>query len=158
MPAQNKTKEYAVEMAMSALKYAICVPALAVAVAFVAPANAAHGGHAGHGGGHVGNGHTFGGHGHGHGHGGFGGVFFGGGVFYAGGPWFWSDYDTWPFNEDYLTPPESAPMYIEQDEAPDQPANTSWYYCSNPPGYYPYVQNCASGWQRVQPNLPPGMY
>jgi hypothetical protein len=24
-----------------------------------------------------------------------------------------------------------------------------WYYCSNPLGYYPDVQNCLSGWQAV---------
>jgi hypothetical protein len=137
---------------MNALKYAIGVPVLAAALACGGTASAARGGHAGA---HMAHGHTFGGHGHGHGHGhgGFRGTFF------AGGPWFWSYYDTWPFYEDYLALPESvAPAYIEQGETPDQPANASWYYCNSPPGYYPYVQNCASGWQRVQPNLPPGMY
>jgi hypothetical protein len=24
-----------------------------------------------------------------------------------------------------------------------------WYYCQNPPGYYPYVQQCGTGWQTV---------
>jgi hypothetical protein len=24
-----------------------------------------------------------------------------------------------------------------------------WYYCPNPPGYYPQVQQCLSGWQKV---------
>jgi hypothetical protein len=28
------------------------------------------------------------------------------------------------------------------------PAQT-WYYCSNPPGYYPYVTQCSTGWQAV---------
>jgi hypothetical protein len=145
---------------MNALKFAIGVPVLAVALVCSGAASAAHGGHAGgHGGGHGGGGHMGDGHGFGgHGHGGFRGVFLGG-VFFAGGPWYWNYYDTWPFYDDYLAQPESmAPAYIEQGENPEQPANASWYYCSNPPGYYPYVQSCASGWQRVQPNLPPGMY
>jgi hypothetical protein len=48
-----------------------------------------------------------------------------------------------------------SPGYIEQDGpaiAPQQDA----YYCENPQGYYPYVQQCASGWQRVSPNAPSG--
>jgi hypothetical protein len=145
---------------MSALKLAIGVTVMAATLAASGIANAGRGGHGGGGqagGGHAGYGHGFGGHGHGHGR--FGGVFFGGGVFFAGGLWFWDYYDAWPFYDDYLPVPEfAAPAYIEQGETPAQPTDASWYYCSNPPGYYPYVQNCASGWQRVQPNLPPGMY
>jgi hypothetical protein len=25
----------------------------------------------------------------------------------------------------------------------------SWYYCSNPAGYYPYVAHCKDGWRAV---------
>jgi hypothetical protein len=25
----------------------------------------------------------------------------------------------------------------------------SWYYCSDPAGYYPYVAQCNTGWQAV---------
>ena len=140
---------------MNVLKHAIGVPLLAAALAYSGTASAAHGGH---GGAHMAHAHTFGGHGHGHGHGGFRGAFFAGGVFFAGGPGYWSYYDTWPFYDDYLALPESvAPAYIEQGGMLEQP-NANWYYCNSPPGYYPYVQNCPSGWQRVQPNLPPGMY
>jgi len=33
------------------------------------------------------------------------------------------------------------------------PAPTGyWYYCANPPGYYPYVQQCAGPWQPVPPS------
>jgi hypothetical protein len=49
-----------------------------------------------------------------------------------------------------------APAYIEQDQGSLQQGAAIWYYCENPPGYYPYVQSCAAGWQRVQPQLPPG--
>ena len=28
-------------------------------------------------------------------------------------------------------------------------APATWYYCSDPPGYYPYVTQCYSGWQTV---------
>jgi hypothetical protein len=42
--------------------------------------------------------------------------------------------------------------YIEQEPVagpPDLDPNF-WYYCRNPAGYYPYVQNC-SAWQQVTP-------
>jgi hypothetical protein len=29
-----------------------------------------------------------------------------------------------------------------------------WYYCDNPPGYYPYVPQCPSGWRPVAPTPP----
>jgi len=28
-------------------------------------------------------------------------------------------------------------------------ASQYWYYCQDPPGYYPYVQQCGTGWQMV---------
>jgi hypothetical protein len=28
-------------------------------------------------------------------------------------------------------------------------ASQYWYYCQNPAGYYPYVQQCSTGWQTV---------
>ena len=56
---------------------------------------------------------------------------------------------------------QAAPtVYVQQgDPAPQQsyaPSNQSsdWYYCHNPAGYYPYVQSCSGGWQRV-PAQPP---
>ena len=31
------------------------------------------------------------------------------------------------------------------------PPTASWYYCDNPQGYYPYVQQCPGGWRAVAP-------
>src|SRR5262249_54447897 len=31
------------------------------------------------------------------------------------------------------------------------PAVQYWYWCSRPQGYYPYIQQCLSGWQPVSP-------
>ena len=28
-------------------------------------------------------------------------------------------------------------------------SSQTWYYCSNPAGYYPYVAQCNTGWQAV---------
>jgi len=40
-----------------------------------------------------------------------------------------------------------APVYQQQPQAAQQ----SWYYCQDPQGYYPYVQQCPRGWQPVAP-------
>jgi hypothetical protein len=40
--------------------------------------------------------------------------------------------------------------------SPGGSRSDSWYYCSSPAGYYPYVRNCAH-WQTV-PTAPPGMH
>ena len=47
---------------------------------------------------------------------------------------------------------DPPPVYIEQapDAAP-QPEQY-WYYCPAGRAYYPYVRQCADGWQRVLPN------
>ena len=37
---------------------------------------------------------------------------------------------------------------------PGAPAPT-WYFCADSQKYYPYVQSCASPWQRVVPQPPP---
>lgn len=51
----------------------------------------------------------------------------------------------------YYTGPiavDGAPVtFIEQ--ASDGNTSSYWYYCANPPGYYPQVQACPSGWQAV---------
>jgi hypothetical protein len=52
-------------------------------------------------------------------------------------------------------------VYIEQPapEAPTAPDAAApvnyWYYCPAAKGYYPYVKECPSGWQKVLPQ-PPG--
>ena len=60
--------------------------------------------------------------------------------------------------------PPSPPVYIEQPapyavppQSQTQPqSQTYWYYCASSRAYYPHVQNCSSGWQRVAPQPPPG--
>ncbi len=48
-------------------------------------------------------------------------------------------------------------VYVEQSPAPQMaPANSYWYYCTNPAGYFPYVQNCNRAWMQVVPQNVPG--
>jgi hypothetical protein len=50
----------------------------------------------------------------------------------------------------------SPPAYVEQSVARSAPAQAQgdWYYCPASKSYYPYVNECPSGWQRV-PAQPP---
>lgn len=59
----------------------------------------------------------------------------------------------------------SSPQYIEQGpdgnpvvvpEDAGAPAQTWWYRCDSPPGYYPYVKDCPGGWQQVPAQPPAG--
>lgn len=55
-----------------------------------------------------------------------------------------------------VTPaPAAPPVYIEQapqqSAAPQSADSGYWYYCAPSEGYYPYVKECPSGWQKVAP-------
>jgi len=117
-------------------------------------------GHARGGGGHGGGGHGFhGGHGwRGHGfHGGHGWRGYGWrgvGVTVGVGP-YWGLYG-WPYGYPYAYPytypsqiyvQPSQPLSVEPPSSPPV-----WYYCDNPQGYYPYVQQCPGGWRTVAPS------
>jgi hypothetical protein len=69
-----------------------------------------------------------------------------------GWPYYWGApyYGGWPY---YYPPPVyETPVY--QAPAPIAPQAPTWYYCDNPPGYYPNVQSCPSPWRQV-PAVPP---
>lgn len=79
-------------------------------------------------------------------------AFFGFGFAY---PWPW--YYPPPYYYPYYQPVayESEPTtYIEQSSAPAAEPTSWWYYCDASRGYYPYVKECPTGWQRV-PTVPP---
>ncbi len=42
--------------------------------------------------------------------------------------------------------PEAPSTYIQQP--------SYWYYCTDPEGYYPYVDECPRGWMQVVPQRP----
>ena len=110
------------------------------------------------------------GHGGGHGfHGGFvgghvhsrvvvGGAFFVGPGFYYP-PYYYPPYYYYPPPAYY---PPAPPVYIEQGAPPAYPAPPGaapqsqqyWYFCRSANGYYPNVQACPEGWQRVAPQPP----
>ena len=77
----------------------------------------------------------------------------------VGVPVFWGPYPYYYgpayYGPAYYYPP--PPAYIEQGPAPAEQGSQYWYYCPSARAYYPYVDACPEGWQRVspQPNPPP---
>ena len=85
-------------------------------------------------------------------HGGFWGprVYIGGPIWYPG-PYAYPCYPVY-------APPVYAPPVVEEPSPPAyvEPRSAAyWYYCQDPPGYYPYVASCAGGWQQVAPQPSP---
>jgi hypothetical protein len=78
------------------------------------------------------------------------GVYFGGPLWWDG--WPYSYYPAYPAYYPYpLYGPDEPNIYIERSE--DTGTTQYWFYCPDPAGYYPYVQNCSKPWMTV---LPPG--
>ncbi|HYB58490.1 MAG TPA: hypothetical protein VEK12_20190 [Alphaproteobacteria bacterium] len=78
------------------------------------------------------------------------------------GFWGWPYYYPYPYYPDYYAYPDYYPPVAPAVVAPPAPAapagapaaSNMWYYCDNPKGYYPYVQNCSTAWRQV-PATPP---
>jgi hypothetical protein len=58
----------------------------------------------------------------------------------------------------YYYPPStyyssSPPVYVERGDAytPAERSQGYWYFCPETNTYYPYVKQCAGGWQKVSP-------
>jgi hypothetical protein len=69
---------------------------------------------------------------------------------FAGGLWYFYDAPIYPY------PGYVSDYYADDDQpGPGYQQGPAWYYCSNPPGYYPYVQNCGTPWQPVPATPPP---
>ena len=58
----------------------------------------------------------------------------------VGPTWYFYPAPVYPYPDPYQPPLVAAPAPVTPEY---------WYYCNNPQGYYPYVPQCVSGWQRV---------
>ena len=91
---------------------------------------------------------------------------------YVGGPGYWG---AWPYGWGYgwgagygvpyavspvvvnATPAQPVivqPPIAQQVQPSEPPATSYWYYCTQPAGYFPYVQDCSQGWMKVVPQVP----
>lgn len=88
------------------------------------------------------------------------GVYIGGPAYWGGGwPYAWgATYAVpyayaWPYATTVVTAP-APQVVVQQPAATELPAASYWYYCTQPAGYYPYVQNCSQPWMKVVPQVP----
>lgn len=76
--------------------------------------------------------------------------------------WYYPPYPYYYYPPAYYPPvtvPAAPTTYIEQGSPQASPApqpQGQWYYCAESKTYYPYVKECAGGWQRVTPQPSPG--
>lgn len=69
-------------------------------------------------------------------------------------PFYWDDdpYDSYP-PPVYYAPPQPR-VYIQRSQPQPRQQRQSaqyWYWCRKPSGYYPYIKQCPTPWQRVVP-------
>ncbi len=66
----------------------------------------------------------------------------------------WPGYYPYPYYPyPYYQP---APMVVQQSAPVYQQSQPQyWYWCDDPKGYYPYVQECPSNWKQVVPQTTP---
>jgi hypothetical protein len=82
-----------------------------------------------------------------------GGVFISPSIVVPFGP-FWRPYwGSYPYAYSYAYPYAYPPVVVQPSPqvSVQPPPPQYWYYCDNPQGYYPYVQQCAGGWRPVSP-------
>jgi hypothetical protein len=71
-------------------------------------------------------------------------------------PWYFTPPPTYYYYPLDDAESSNQPVYIEKDPASGPVDGTySWYYCSSAQAYYPYVEECPEGWQRVEPQSAP---
>jgi hypothetical protein len=68
--------------------------------------------------------------------------------------WWWVVAGIWYF---YPTPiyPYPDPYEPPVTVPPPSVYPQFWYYCTSPAGYYPYVPQCSTAWQKVPATPPP---
>jgi len=64
----------------------------------------------------------------------------------VGDQWYFYPAPVYPYPDPYV-PPVLAPAAAVPTPAPAP--GTTWYYCDNPAGYYPYVAQCTAPWRAV---------
>jgi hypothetical protein len=85
------------------------------------------------------------------------GVYIGAPAYWSGWPYAWGAAYAVPYVVPYAVAPlalNTAPPQVIVQPAQQEPADSYWYYCTQPAGYFPYVQNCGQPWMKVVPQVP----
>ena len=66
--------------------------------------------------------------------------------------WGWHPWHYYPPYERVIVERPGPAVYVEKDaDGGERDADQYWYFCPDSQSYYPYVKQCASPWQRVEP-------
>jgi len=77
------------------------------------------------------------------------------GPWWGGAPYPYSGYPYYGYPYSPAPPVVVQPAPVYEPPAPAPQAAAYWYYCQNPQGYYPYIQQCPAGWLQVVPPATP---
>jgi hypothetical protein len=70
--------------------------------------------------------------------------------------WWWIDggkryFFVVPYPYPDVVPEIEYELQVNDPSSPQEEASNYWYYCENPKGYYPDVEECPDGWMTVLP-------
>jgi hypothetical protein len=83
-----------------------------------------------------------------------GGVYIGAPTYWGALPYGWGAAYALPYAVAPIIVNPVPPAQVLVQPPQPAPAESYWYYCTQPAGYFPYVQNCSQPWMKVVPQLP----
>lgn len=74
----------------------------------------------------------------------------------SGAVWYPYTQPIYPYPDPYQPPAIVIVQPVTAAALTNQPQLAQyWYYCANPSGYYPYIPECQTDWQKVPATYPP---
>ncbi len=67
----------------------------------------------------------------------------------VGPSWYWYAQPAYPYPAYPYGPQETGVQDYAPLQGADAPPDEVWYYCNDPKGYYPYVEDCRQGWRKA---------
>lgn len=76
--------------------------------------------------------------------------------------WGWWSHEPGPFYPpavvhvppQIIVVPQQPQTYVQRQQE-QSPPQFVWYWCTDPQGFYPYIQQCKSAWMKVIPEMTP---
>jgi hypothetical protein len=82
------------------------------------------------------------------------GVYVGVPPYWVARPYVWGATYALPYAVAPILVNPVPPAQVIVQPVQEAPPASYWYYCAQPAGYFPYVQNCSQPWMKVVPQVP----
>jgi len=82
------------------------------------------------------------------------GVYIGAPAYWGAQPYAWGAAYALPYAVAPIIVNAVPPAQVIVQPVQEAPPASYWYYCAQPAGYFPYVQNCSQLWMKVVPQVP----